>query len=117
MKSLTDYLTQVKKEYKFTVRVAESEISDKDMDRLEANLKAFELKKLSAPKVTMFQKHALGFAEPNMSEVTIFNVTVALPITSQQLQILVAKVFKISTARVVVNGQDNPLNVATTTEE
>lgn len=108
-KSLQDYLMGIKKEHTFTVRIANCILVDKDMDRIESNLKAYELIDITKPKKTIFQSHPLGFAEPVNSEVFIFTVTTGLPASSFFLGREIAKILKISEIYVVVNGQDNPV--------
>jgi len=108
-KTLKDYLLGIKKEHNYTVRIALPQIEEKAMTSIENNLKAYELIKVSKPTKTIWQKHPLGFAEPVMSEVTIFEVTTGLPASSFYLAREIAKILKISEIHVVVNGLDNPI--------
>lgn len=108
-KTLKDYMMGLKKEHDFTVRVALPEIDEASMTRIENNLKAYELLKVTKPKKTIWQRHPLGFAEPVMSEITIFEVKTGLPASCFYLGREIAKILKISEIHVVVNGSDNPL--------
>jgi RNA-binding protein YhbY len=110
-KTLKDYLLGIKKEHEFTVRIALPELTEEQMTRIENNLKAHELIKITKPKKTIWQKHPLGFAEPVCSEITIFEVTTGLPAECFYLGREIAKILKISEIHVVVNGTGNPLQV------
>jgi len=108
-KTLKDYLLGIKKEHVYTIRIALEEIPEKDMTRIENNLKAYELIKVGKPKSTIWQKQPLGFAEPVNSKITIFDVTTGIPASSFYLAREIAKILKISEIHVVVNGLDNPI--------
>lgn len=108
-KTLADYIMGIKKEHTYTVRIANHELTDKNLDRIESNLKERELIDITKVKKTIFQSHPLGFAEPMNSEVYIFSVTLGMPASSFFLAREIAKILKISEINVVVNGQDNPV--------
>lgn len=109
-KTLKDYIMGLKKDHEYTVRIANRMLTDEDITRIENNLKAHELIKMTTPKKTIFQMHPLGFAEPTKSEVMIFNVTLGMPASCFYLGREIAKILKISEIYVVVNGSDNPLS-------
>lgn len=106
-KTLADYIMGIKKDHTYTIRVAVPEISDKEMDRIENNLKQYDIISISKQKTTPVQLHPLGFAEPINSEVIIFTVTTERPASSFYLGREIAKILKTTENRVVVNGPDN----------
>jgi len=103
MKSLSDYLLGVRKEYTVKIRFA-CDLTDKDVDRIEEHLKRYDLIKISAPKKTIFQTNALGFENPVNCEVMIFEVTLGLPVAFNELRYELARCVKQSDARVAVTG-------------
>lgn len=108
-KTLQDYIMGLKKQHSYTIRIANRQLTDEDMKRIENNLKAHELLEITAPHETIWQTHPLGFTEPTQSTVLIFNVKVGMPQSSFWLAREIAKILKISEIYVVVNGVDNPL--------
>ena len=108
-KSLQDYLLGVKKTHNYTVRVANHVLTDENIDRIESNLKAYELVDITRPKKSIIQTHPLGFAEPINAEVYLIDVKLGLPASSFYLGREIAKILKISEIYVVVNGDDNPV--------
>jgi hypothetical protein len=108
-KTLSDYVMGVRKEHEYTVRICVSELPDNALDRIENNLKQYDLIDVTKPKKTIFQSHPLGFAEPMNSEVFIFNVTLGLPASHFYLGREIAKILKVTENRVVVNCAENPI--------
>ena len=108
-KSLKDYIMGIKKEHEYTIRVAAHDLDNKDMDRIENNLKKHELIKITRPKKTIYQVHPLGFTEPTNSSAMIFTAKLGLPVSCFYLAREIAQILKISEIYVVVNGHDNPV--------
>lgn len=108
-KRLQDYMMGLKKDHDYTIRVLVPEIPDKDMTRIENNLKAHELVNISKIKKTIFQSAPYGFPDPTMKgEVCIFNITLGLPVSCFYLSREIAKILGISEIYVCSHGIDNP---------
>jgi hypothetical protein len=80
MKKLSDYLAESVKEFNYKIKIL-GEVQDGMMDVIEGELKKYDLKNMSSPTKTMFQKNPLDFDEGVAGEVNIasFKTGIALP--------------------------------------
>ena len=108
-RTLTDYMMGIKKTHEYRVRIAQDVLTKENMNRIENNLKKYELIDITSPKRTIFQKQALGFTEPTKSEVWIFDIKTGLPASHFWIGREIAQILKISEIFVVVNCAENPL--------
>jgi hypothetical protein len=84
MKTFIDYLTESKKTYAFKIKVAGD--LDKDFNsNLKTCLERFSIVKMSAGKSTPIQEVPLDFPEHSNCSVTIYEVEVNYPTTTQVL--------------------------------
>ena len=80
-----DYLTEAKKEYKFSIGLA-GEMPEGFADELEECLKRYSVNSMSAGKRTPIQERPLDFPQLSNCEVTYFEVSLAYPTTPQVLE-------------------------------
>lgn len=85
MKKFTDFLTESKKTYDFKIRVAGDLAKDYD-SRLETVLQKYQVENMSAGKRSPIAKRPLDFPNMENAEVTTWEVSLAYPVTSSQLQ-------------------------------
>ena len=103
MKTLEEYYSEVRKEHTITMRFA-FPLTEEMLEKIELHLKKYDLISITAPKETIFQSTALGFAQPVNSSVTIMNATLAQPVSDYQLMLELARCVKVSHIHVVVNN-------------
>lgn len=85
MKSFKDILTESKKTYKFIVRVA-GDLPEGFAERLETNLKKFDLVSIGSGKRTPIQERPLDFPQLQNIETHSFEAEVNYPTTPQVLE-------------------------------
>lgn len=108
MKSFAEYLIESKKTYKFKIRVA-GELPEGFEDRLEMNLKKYELINMSSGKKTPIQETPLDFPQLHNMEVTTYEVEVKYPTTSYVLKNYLSLNCSLHESYIVVKGENDPL--------
>lgn len=108
MKSFFEHLTESKKTYKFKIRVA-GEIPESFADRLETNLKKYDLVNMSSGKTTPIQETPLNFPQLHNIEVTTYDVEVNYPVTSHVLKNYLAGNCSLHESYIVVIGENDPI--------
>lgn len=102
MKSFKEYLTESKKTYAFTVKVAG------DVDGLETTLKSamekFSIASFSKGKRSPIQEVQVDFPELKNESVTVFEVEVHYPTTPQVLEQYLSDVCQCHKSRIRVRG-------------
>lgn len=89
-KSFKEYLLESKQNYEFKIKIA-GDAGDAASDKIKTALDKFKVESLSEAKRTPIQETQVDFPEHNNIEVTIFDATVAYPVTSHQVRDLVAE--------------------------
>lgn len=101
MKSFKEYLTESKKVYEFKLKVAGQ--CPKDMvGHIKNALAAYRVESCSAGKGTPIQETQEEFPSLKHVELTVFDITTSYPVTSTQVQSLVAECAGLSSANLIV---------------
>lgn len=110
MRSFTEILTESKKTYKFIVRVA-GELPEGFAERLQSNLKKFDLVNLSSGKRTPIQERPLDFPKLQNIETHTFETEVNYPTTPQVLENYLTDNCVIPRGHLIVRVPGEPLEV------
>jgi len=108
MKSFLELLESNQKEYKFTVKLACSEVEDRQLDAMEHCLAKYELVSASKFKKSPLQKNPLDFPRVNNSEVHTSDVVTNYPCTSDLLTTQISNALEIPRHHVVVYTENDP---------
>jgi hypothetical protein len=111
MKTLQQYLTESKKEYKFRIKYAGT-LEDQHIDRIEMVLGKYSVTDMSKPKTTPIQEHPMDFQTLKNSEVSMIDVTVNYPCTSAILRNELAEYAGLSGSHLVVINAEHPEEIA-----
>ncbi len=101
------YLTEAKKEYKFSIGVA-GELPEGFADSMESALQRFSVVSMSPGKKTPIQEKPLDFPQLSNSEVTYYEVAVNYPTTPQVLSEYIPHCTNIERAHIVVRTENDP---------
>lgn len=103
MKSFAEYLTESKKTYGFLVKIA-GDLPEGFEASMKTALERFSVAKLSKGKTTPIQETQLDFPGLKNEKVTVFDVEVHYPTTSQVLQNYLADSCKCNKDHIIVRG-------------
>ena len=110
MKTFKEYLAEAVKEYTFKVHIA-GVLEDSHLDAMELALAPYNVVKIGSPKKTIMQEHPLHFpANVTNTEVTIIEVTTAMPISHQTLSRHLSDHMGIPFESLVVTHDGDPLS-------
>lgn len=112
-KSLSAYLVESKKEYKFTLKFACDEIDDDMLDKLEDCLFKYDIVSASAFKDTPIQENPLDFPNVKCSKVHISQIVLCYPVTGDMLRNYLSKQLNINEQSIAVYGEKDPRAVYT----
>ena len=101
------YLTEAKKEYKFSIGVA-GELPEGFADKMETALQKFSVVSMGAGKKTPIQERPLDFPQLNNCEATYYEVTMSYPTTPQVLEEYIPQCCDVDRAMVVVRTENDP---------
>lgn len=108
MKSFSEYLMESKKSYKFKIRVA-GELPEGFADKLETNLKKYEVLNLSSGKKTPIQETPMDFPALQNMEVTTYEVELSYPVTSHILEQYLVSNCSVPHSHLNVRGEFDPI--------
>lgn len=108
MKNFADYLTESKKTYKFTVRVA-GELPENYADTLERALTKYEIVSVSPGKKTPIMEKPMDFPQLQNLEVTHYEIEVTYPVTSHVLEHYLVNETNLPHSHIVVRGEFDPI--------
>ena len=108
MKTLKEYLAESVKEYNYKVKIL-GEVEDGMMDTIENELKRYDLKTISAPSKTIFQKQPLDFDEGVSGEVNIASFTTGLPLSKDTVRDRIAHQLGITERYIKIRSENDPL--------
>ena len=111
MKSFKEYLTESKKEYKFRIKYAGT-LEDQQVERIEMALGKYSVTDMSKPKTTPIQEHPMDFQTLRNSEVSMIDVAVNYPCTSEVLRNELQEYAGISGSHLVVINAEHPEEIA-----
>ena len=101
------YLTEAKKEYKFSIGVA-GDLPEGFADTMETALQKFAVVSMGAGKKTPIQERPLDFPHLQNTEVTYYEVTMTYPTTPQVLEEYIPQCCDIDRAMIVVRNENDP---------
>lgn len=107
MKTLSDYLTESKKTYKFKISVA-GELPEGFEAKLKTSMEKYSVASFTKGKKTPIQERPLYFPNLENVEVTFFEVEVHYPTTEQVLQEYVARNCTVPATHIVVKNANSP---------
>ena len=108
MKTLKEYLAESVKEYNYKVKIL-GEVEDGMMDTIENELKRYDLKTMSSPTKTIFQKQPLDFDEGVSGEVSIASFTTGLPLSKDTVRDRIAHNLGITERYIKIRSENDPL--------
>lgn len=110
MKTLTQYLTEGKKTYKFKVKVAR-EISEEECAAIERGLSQYSLADFTKPKRLPIRENPIGFEGLGPVEVSLIEVATHYPATPDQIRQVIFASTHIPPSWVIVNteGQEQDI--------
>ena len=109
MKTFKEYLAEAVKEYTFKVKIA-GVLEDSHLDAMELAMAPYNVVKIGSPKKTIMQEHPLDFpANVTNTEVTIIEVTTAMPVSYQTLSRHLSDHMGLPYESVVVSHEGDPL--------
>jgi hypothetical protein len=101
MKSFLTILQESKKQFEFKLRIANIDIDDDMMDKMECALKAYDIIDFSKPKSMPVQKYKM-FPNLGPCELYVSDLSFNYPCTTEQVRQLIINSTKIPDAQVVV---------------
>lgn len=108
MRSFKEYLTESKRVYEFKIKIA-GECPEECGSKIKTILDEYKVEACSEAKQTPIQETHFDFPALKNIEVTSFDVTVAYPTTSNQIQALLSDKLNLSPGNLIVR---NPLEEA-----
>jgi len=102
-KSFKEYLLESKQNYDFKIKIV-GDISKDDADKIKSSLVRFKVESFSEGKRTPIQKTQIDFPDVENTQVTIFDVSLAYPATSNQIRDLVADTLNITHSEVKIRS-------------
>jgi hypothetical protein len=116
MKSLKQYLTEAEKEYNYRIKFL-GEVSDEQMEVVEAELRKYDLKTMKSPSKTIYQTAPMDFEEGVSGEVSIADFTTARPLSKDTVRDIIAQKLGIPETYVKVRSENDPLDDALVVED
>lgn len=101
MKSFIKYLTESKKTYSFKVRIANCDLDNDTLDRIETGLKQFDLVSMSKPKNYPPEDRSVEFPKVGTCEVKEFDAELNYPTVDMAVRQAVAHAAGLSLDRVI----------------
>lgn len=103
MKSLKDYITENKKTYSFKIKVA-GNLPEGFADNLRTAMAKFSVSNLTKGKTTPIQENQVDFPQLKNESVTVFELEVHYPTTSQVLEQYISDMCKCLKTHLRVRG-------------
>jgi hypothetical protein len=101
MKSFNEYLTESKKTYEFKIKIA-GDLAEGFKDKLKGAMERYSIVKMDNGKRLPIAERHLDFPELENTNVTVFNVEINYPTTTQVLENYISQVCGCEQARVRV---------------
>jgi hypothetical protein len=113
VRTFTSYVAETKTEYKYVIKFALNEMTDKVMDCLEKSLSKYELKSASAFRKTPIQESPLDFPNAKNTSVFICDLTLGYPASLDFLRTFISNNTGISSELVAVYSEHDPRQIET----
>lgn len=94
-KSLKEYLLESKQNYEFKIKIA-GDVDNDTPAKIKTALARFDVESLSDAKTTPIQESQVDFPDHSNIRVTLYDVSVKYPVTSNQMRDLVAEALKLT---------------------
>jgi len=101
MKSFKEYLTESKKIYEFKVKIA-GDLPPGFENDVKLGLDKFDVQSISKPKRTPIQESPIDFPNVKFSEVSVFEVALNYPTTSQVVEEALAQAIRVNESKILV---------------
>jgi hypothetical protein len=111
MRSYKEFLIESKKQYTFRVKVA-GEVTDEQLEMLEANFDRWGLASLSKPKRTPIQQHPQDFPNITNSEISVMELVLDYPATPAEVAQCMHNCCNIPMDNIRVYNDGDPLEAA-----
>jgi hypothetical protein len=108
MKNLQQYLTESKKTYKFRIKLANTDIDNDVLDRIEHALSTFEVASLSKPKNLPIVEKNLDFPALSNCEVKLLIAELNYPCTDEQIRQALNQQARLTQEYIRVSPYDSP---------
>tara|TARA_B100001057_G_scaffold479887_1_gene552082 strand:+ start:18689 stop:19249 length:561 start_codon:yes stop_codon:yes gene_type:complete len=102
-----EYLTEAKKEYKFSIGIA-GPMPEGFEDRMEEALNKYSVNSISPGKRTPIQEKPLDFPQLSNMEVNYFEVSLAYPTTPQVLEEYIPMICGVAKTHLIVRTENDP---------
>lgn len=112
-KSLSEYVAKSKTDYKYVLKFAMHEMTDKMVDCLELCLKKYNLKSASAFRESPIQENPLDFAGVKNTPVFICDIVLDYPASLDFLRTYICNSLDISPSTLVVYSENDPRQIET----
>ena len=112
-KSFAGYVAETKTEYKYLVKFAVNDMTDSNIDMLEACLKKYELNSASAFRKTPIQESPLDFPNIKNTPVYMCDIILGYPASLDFLRVYIGNSLGISTAQIAVYSENDPRQIET----
>lgn len=112
-KSFVHYVAETKTEYKYVLKFAVYEMTDKMIDCLEDSLRKYDLKAASSFRKTPIQESPLDFPNVKNTPVFICDLTLGYPASIDFLRTYVCNEMAISPALLAVYSDNDPRQIET----
>lgn len=112
-KSFTHYVAETKEDYKYVLKFAVHDMTDKMMDCLESCLKKYELKSASSFRKTPIQESPLDFPNVKNTPVYICDISMGYPASLDFLRTYVCNSLDISPSLLAVYSENDPRQIET----
>lgn len=112
-KSFTNYVAEVKTEYKYVLKFAVNEMTDVMIDQLEAGLAKYDLKSASSFRKTPIQESPLDFPNVKNTAVFICDLVLGYPGSIDFLRTYICNCVGISPACLAVYSENDPRQIET----
>lgn len=116
MKRFLDYIAESDKKYTFKIRVA-GDLPEGFKDRLETNLKKYDLVEFQSGSETPIQESPLHFPQLQNMKVTTFVVSVRYPVTPNVLESYLSENCSIHASHIRVHNDADPLELPDKTDQ
>ena len=110
MKNFLQHLTDSKKTYEFSIKIADIDPAD-IMDRLKAALDAYGLESLSKPKRLPIKANDIDFPSLSNCQLYIMYAVLTYPVNDAQLRAIVSERGAIPSSNIVVVPKNHPEEV------
>lgn len=108
MQQFVDYYNANKKQYKYTIKIAQNDLSANDASTLEQYLERYNLLEFSPFRKTPIQQNPIDFPNVRDCEVYINDIIVEYPITPNALHREVSSAMGINEQSIAIYSENDP---------